>query len=300
MSTLPQHYSDLSPWSLPDERGLQVRGRRLDRGRPGIHFLSGNGFCGGVYWPFLRELTAQHDLVTQDIEGHGESDPTPRFSGVSRLTQRIHDVLDRLPLPSPLIGMGHSFGGALTLRQAVMQPSRFSAIVLLDPIMLPTRLWLGVKALSAINRNPMSVSTLRRRASWESAEAAFQRLNDRGIYKGWTEAAMRSFVDHATQDVPATAESAAARALRCPPSLEASIFANPLYAWRDLKRVQVPVLLVYGEASYPFFSQTVSRVRAMRPDVQLLPQPGGHCFMQERPQATAEAIAGFLAEHSRT
>lgn len=289
MLDLPERYTDLQPWSLPDERGRHMRGRRLDRGRTHLHFLSGNGFCGGVYWPLLQRLAADHDLLTQDIEGHGEADPTPGFSGVGRLVDRIEHNLDTLLPGMAPVGIGHSFGGALTLRLAARNPQRFSSIILLDPILLPTPLWLGVRAASRLGRNPLATAARRRRAVWPDAAAALERLRGRGIYAGWNEAALHSFIEHATHD------TAAGRELICPPALEAQIFSHPLYAWRDLARVRVPVTIICGQGSYPFFGAMLRRIRRRRPDISLSSLPGGHCYMQERPDEAAAKVASVLA-----
>lgn len=286
---LPERYTDLDAWALPDERGLQLRGRRLDRGlRPRLHVLSGNGFCGGVYWPMLRRLGEDFDLLTQDIEGHGESDPTPAFSGVAQVLQRIEHNLDRLLPDETPVGLGHSFGGALTLRLAARDPRRFSSIILLDPILLPTPMWLGTQLVTRLGRNPMVNAARRRRAVWTDAQTATARLRGRGIYAGWSEEGLASFIEYATRD------TSAGRELVCAPSLEAEIFSSPLYVWRDLARVRVPVTMICGEDSYPFFGWMLRRIRRRRPDIRLLTVPGGHCFMQERPGETAGLIASLL------
>jgi pimeloyl-ACP methyl ester carboxylesterase len=62
-----------TPWQSQAGSGPTLRGRRVDNGRPLIHFLHGNGFCGGVYWPFLRGLLPDYALFCHDLEGHGAS-----------------------------------------------------------------------------------------------------------------------------------------------------------------------------------------------------------------------------------
>src|SRR3546814_12329021 len=79
--------------------------------------------------------------------------------------------------------MGHSYGAALTVRAAAENPHLFRALVLLDPILLPTSLWLGTRLLARLGRNPMSRAARRRRDRWQSRVEAWTRQHDRGIYR---------------------------------------------------------------------------------------------------------------------
>jgi len=215
-----------------------------------------------------------------------------RFSGVEAVLQRVRDIIavQRLDGAS-LIGLGHSFGGALTLRLAADHPGLFKAIVLLDPIVIPTPAWLGVKLASALGRNPMAEGARRRRSRWDSREAAFDRLHDRGIYAGWTDEALACFVQHALRP----AEDGNGVRLSCPTALEARIFESPIYAWRAFRRVQCPVLFLYGQSSYGFFPWAQRLARRANPRVEVQSLPGQHCFMQQDPASTHAAIRGFLA-----
>lgn len=274
------------------------RGHRAEAPTPAaptIHFLSGNGFCGGTYWPLLRQFLTDYGLFCNDIEGHGASDAPARFSGVQPALDRIREIIGAQQLEQrPLIGMGHSFGGALTLRLAADHPRLFRAIVLLDPIVIPTPAWLGVKLASALRRNPMAEGARRRRSRWDSYEAAFDRLHNRGIYAGWTDEAMSCFVSHALRPD----EQGNGVRLSCPAELEAQIFEHPLYAWRSFRHVQCPVLFLYGQSSYSFFPWAHRRVRHVNPAIQVRTLPGGHCFMQQDPQASHAAIRDFLHAQS--
>lgn len=282
-------YTDLPRWTSTAGGGPTLRGRHGGAGRDWIHWLSGNGFCGGVYWPMLSPLAEDHRLFLHDIEGQGDSDAPPRFRGSRAVLARVPTVMDEQGLPAQgIIGMGHSYGGALTLRLADRQPERFQALVLLDPILLPRRLWLGVKLASALGRNPMSNGARRRRAVWADRTEARQRLAGRGVYAGWTEEALDHFIDHATRDTPS------GRALCCPPAIEAAIFEQPFYPWAAIRRLKIPTLVLVGADSYPFFPQTIRRIRALTPQVRIERVAGDHCFMQQNPTATSDAIRAFL------
>lgn len=286
-------YTQLEPWQWRDSaRYVTVRGRQR-RARPGyptLHWLSGNGFCGGVYWPMLSGLDSRFGLITHDLAGHGESDRVRRFDGVSRNVHRARSGLVERAPQAPLVAMGHSFGAALSLRMVAQMPEAFSALILLDPIILPRRYWLGSKFAAALNRNPMAQAARRRREAWSDAEAARAALEGRGIYKGWTDEALDAFIAHATFD------DGDRRRLCCDPELEAQIFENPLYLWRDIPQLKVPTLFLYGEESYFFMGPSGQRASRMQPRLRAEALPGGHCFMQQAPSITSDRVNEWLAD----
>ncbi|SFF49111.1 Pimeloyl-ACP methyl ester carboxylesterase [Fontimonas thermophila] len=286
--SLSDYLAATIPWTSSAGTGPVLRGRRTALRTPMLHFLHGNGFCGGVYWPFLRHFIGDYGLFCHDLEGHGGSDAPARYSGTAAIIARVPLVIADQRLPQPLVGIGHSFGAAVTLAVAARHPGLFRALVLLDPILLPPRDWLAVKLASWLRRNPMAESARRRRERWSSRAQALEHLRDRGIYRNWRSEALEAFVDHATRD-----DGSGARALCCPRDLEAAIFENPVYPWR-LPPVPCPILFVHGEHSYPFFPAAARRMMHRHPHITLRTLPGGHCFMQEDPDTAADTVSRFL------
>jgi pimeloyl-ACP methyl ester carboxylesterase len=280
-------------WESRAGAGPVLRGRRVEApaGRPTLHFMSGNGFCGGVYWPFLKRFLPEYGLFLHDIEGQGDSDAPAHFSGIDAVTRRVPEVLAEQGLRDdrPLVGIGHSLGAALTLKIAADNPGLFRAIVLLDPIVFPPPVWVGARLMSALGLHPMTRGALRRRREWANREEAADRLRNRGIYEGWTEEALQCFVDHATHD------EGGKRVLSCPPELEAEIYGRPVYPWPSFRKVQIPVLFLYGDASYPFFPVAERLARRANPRVRGATSPGRHCFMLEDPATAHDRVAAFLA-----
>lgn len=265
-------------WSSAAPGLPTIRGRRLDlAGRPTLHFLHGNGFCGGVYWQYLRLFLDGYGLFTHDMAGHGDSDPPPRFDGTPALGARIRQVIAEQGLDDgrPLIGIGHSRGAAMTVHLAARHPGLFKALVLLDPILLPAPVWVSWRLASVMGMNAMARGTRRRRVAWPSRDAALAHLRGRGIFQGWAEPALADFVDHAM------GERDGQWALKCAPELEAQIYEQPVYPWRDLRRLRVPVLYLYGDRSYGFFPMSARSARRLNPRVEVGTAPGGHCFMLE-------------------
>jgi pimeloyl-ACP methyl ester carboxylesterase len=286
----------LIPWTHSTSAGFTLRGwHSSPSGKPLLHFLHGNGFCGRTYAPLLEALAVDFDLWLCDIQGHGDSDHGGRFLGWNRNAELAIEAFEAgrgIFGEVPRVAVGHSFGGVLTSLILAHHPRLFARAVLLDPVIF-TPAMIGVMAFSEVlglhRRTTVASRARARRSHWPDREAAWRGLHGRGIFKGWTDEALRGYVDHAIRVVDNGAE------LKCRPSREAEIFSSfPKRLWPSLQRVATPTLILHGQGSYPFVAKSVARLTALNGHVSAQVVDGGHCFMQEFPEASASRCADFL------
>ncbi|MCJ8169465.1 alpha/beta fold hydrolase [Atopomonas sediminilitoris] len=287
----------LISWSHACSAGFTVRGQRsVPSGKPVLHFLHGNGFCGRVYSPLLALLAEHFDLFLSDVQGHGDSDHGGRFHGWNRTAELCVEAWQAFAeeyAGVPVYAVGHSFGGVLTSLIMAQHPSLFQRAVLMDPVLFTPKL-IRVMALSDVvglySRNKMATAARKRRRHWPNRAAVVEGLRGRGMFKGWTDEALWAFAEHALRDLDNGEVE-----LKCRPSREAEVFGSfPRRLWSSLKKVQTPVQVIYGDRTYPFVGEAVQRWRAINPLVRGLQVPGGHCFMQEQPSDSAQRVLAFL------
>lgn len=287
----------LLPWCHATREGFTLRGWHTPpSGKPLLHFLHGNGFCGRMYEPMLRQLSNDFDLWLCDVQGHGDSDHGGRFLGWNRNAALAMEALDAQGAAFagvPHYAAGHSFGGVLTALILGEQRQRFVRAVLLDPVIFTPAMIMGMSVgeLTGVTRHtPLARQARARRKHWSSREEAFTLLHSRGVYKGWADDALQAFVTHALKD---SAEGGVE--LKCCPSREADIFSSaPDRLWGLLGKVRTPTMVLYAEKTFPFVTESVARWQAMNDAVQALQVPGGHCFMQEQPDMAAQHVRAFL------
>ncbi|MBA6116922.1 alpha/beta hydrolase [Pseudomonas putida] len=286
----------LIPWSHESSEGFTLRGWRSPAsGKPLLHFLHGNGFCCLAYEPLLMRLGEHYDVWLSDVQGHGDSDHGGVFRGWNRTAALAVEAFEagRGEYGEvPRYALGHSFGGVLTGLILAARPDMFERAVLLDPVLFSRRM-IGVMGAAALvglhRRHALARKAASRRSHWPDREAATASLQGRGIFKGWSDAALQAYVDHAL------GECGEGVVLKCRPSREVEIFSSfPARMWSQLAAIQAPTLVLYGEATYPFVPRSVQRLSAINPKVTARQVPGGHCFMQEDPAMAAEQVADFL------
>jgi pimeloyl-ACP methyl ester carboxylesterase len=290
----------LLPWSHASSAGFTLRGWHSPAsGKPVLHFLHGNGYCGRVYQPLLEHLAEDFDLWLCDVQGHGDSDHGGRFHGWNRSAELALEAFAEGRArfaEAPVFALGHSFGGVLSSLMLAQQPQLFQRAVLLDPVLFSPAM-IGVMALSDVvglgRLNTLASKARKRRRQWPDRDAAYASLHGRGMFRGWTEAAFVAYIEHALGDTEQGVQ------LKCRPSREADIFGSyPKRLWPSLAKVVTPTEVIYGQRSYPFVAKSVARWCASNPHVRAQVVDGGHCFMQEQPTATAERVANFLLQRS--
>ena len=286
----------LLPWSFDTDAGFTLRGwHSPPSGKPLLHFLHGNGYCGRVYTPMLARLSEHFDVWLCDVQGHGDSDHGGRFHGWNRnaelATEAFKAQRERFG-EVPCYALGHSFGGVLTSLILAREPQLFRRTVLLDPVLFDPAM-IGVMALSDVvgllKRTGMAAKARKRRSQWSDRASAHAALQGRGMFRGWEEAAFDAYIEHALK------AQEGGVALKCRPSREADIFGSyPRRLWSSLGKVQTPTQVIYGACTYPFVARSVSRWCAINGNVSAQVVEGGHCFMQQDSAGSAERVRAFL------
>lgn len=188
--------------------------------------------------------------------------------------------------------VGHSFGGVLTGLMLASDPQLFGRAVLLDPVLFSRRM-LGVMGAAALvglhQRHALARKAASRRSHWPDRTAALASLQGRGIFKGWADAALQAYVEHAIGDC------GEAVVLKCRPSREVEIFSSfPKRMWASLCAINTPTHVIYGKHTYPFVPRSVQRLVSLNASISAQEVAGGHCFMQEDPAMAAEQVLAFL------
>ena len=289
----PSLIADLQPWEYETKSGLVLRGYYTEpSGKPLIHFIHGNGFCGLTFEVLLSYFQKDYDLFISDGQGHGNSDAGEKYPGWNRSAKYFAEVWSHYEsrwAKVPRIAMGHSYGAIMSTLVMARQPKLFDLGILMDPVYAPpvmARTMTTLSSLGLSQKMPLVKQAKVRTQSWENYQAVWDYLYQRGTFKGWQDACLKSYIDHALLQKPDGSMH-----LKCPPTIEAAIFSA--YAkglWPAIRRIKAPMTMLYGSRTYPFVKRSRSKIHQANLNYDFIEMPGGHCFMQERPKLTADEI----------
>jgi len=281
-------------WSLGRpgrSRYVSVDGRRLhylewDGPTPSVPtLLLVHGFRGHAHWwdgiaPYLAE---DFRVLALDLSGMGDSDPRSEYP-VYFGALDIAELLDALAT-GPVIGIGHSYGGARMLRACVDRPELFQRLIVCDSFVL----------LAGVEVPPDTASPVLVKRYYPDLQTALARYRLMPEQPGSLLAMLGHIARHSLRQ---EAEGWCWKFDPRLPRLVSDEEDGRLY----LPRVPRPVDIVYGECSV-----IVDRDMA-RHYVELLPQGRGpfgmpgtyHHMMIDQPLAMIAMLRGLLATGSET
>ena len=257
--------------------------REAGRG-PTVVCLHSNASHSGQWRPLMDRLAGRFHVVAVDSYGSGKTADWP-----SAHTIQLADEVELLApvlasASSPAYLVGHSYGAAVALKAAVMQPGRFGGLALYEPTLF-----------ALVDRiSPREVDGIRDTGT--DAAAALGR--------GEVEAAARRFIDFwmgrgSWDATPAERKPAIVQSVAHIRRWAHALFTEPA-TLEVLRKLTVPVLCMTGARS-PRSSLSVAEL-LMRtlPNAQRVAFPGfGHMAPVTHPDPVNEEIERFLLEVAR-
>ena len=259
----------------------------MTTGRAILQFSHANGFPAPVYRVFLDVLATRFDLRCVERFGHDPRHP---------VTDSWHHLADELveaiePHGRPVIALGHSLGGYLSLMAAVRRPDLVRGVVMLDAPLLSR--WLGgavafTKRIGAMDRFTPAPGTQHRRRVWPSREAALDHFSRKTVFRRFDRRCLRDYVEFALEPDPEGVR------LRFDPEIESRIYRTLPHALvQSAARLSVPGGVILGANSE--IARRTGRAASSR-YLAVATTPGGHLFPLQNPEAAAHAVLRMIGE----
>jgi len=224
-----------SPSSVPSTDGVELAVYDLGGAGLDVVFVHATGFCAGVWGPLAERLEGFR-RVALDIRGHGRSTPPDGGMEWRGTADDVLATVDALGLDRPF-GIGHSMGGAALLLAEEARPGTFRGLWLYEPVVFPP------DAFPDGQPNPMSGTARRRRADFDSPEAAVANFAAKPPLDELHPDCLAAYVRHGFEVLPDGSVT-----LRCRPEVEAATYemASRHEARQHLGEVPCPVTVLQG------------------------------------------------------
>ncbi|MGC1470322.1 MAG: alpha/beta hydrolase [Sphingorhabdus sp.] len=190
---------------------------------PTLLLLHATGFHARCWDATIKALPEDWHYIALDLRGHGRS---YRPDSLSDWLVTADDVaaFAQEKLHKTVFAIGHSMGGYVAARTAVLEPDKVAGLLLVDPVMMTPETY-AVEAENLVG-SPSEHPVARRRNAWESAEQMTAHFANREPYARWRLDVLSDYCLHGL--VPAA--NGEGFELACPPALEASAYMG---SWRN-------------------------------------------------------------------
>ncbi|MFM7801921.1 MAG: alpha/beta hydrolase, partial [Limnohabitans sp.] len=150
--------------------------KAVPSGAPRVLFFHGNSFPASTYSVMLNALR-QRGMQVHALEKIGHNPEFPVTSNWPHLVQEVHAFAQPLIAshPGPVVLVGHSLGGMLSLMMAAQYPALAHAVVMIDaPAVggLQAKVLQISKSLSLTKTFSPGAISRKRRNEWLSLEDA--------------------------------------------------------------------------------------------------------------------------------
>lgn len=252
-------------------------------GRPALmaHCFLGHA---GAWKGLAAALADPPDALAFDLPGHGRS-PMPAAPGdlLAEVAGQVPGLIGGFAPGRPVLGFGHSFGGAVLLHHALAAPETVAGLVLVEPVVFAAARdrpeWDGWLADEA----PVHAAL----AAGDPARAARIFVARNGDGTAWA----------------AIPEAERARLVRLIPLLSATapgVVADSggMLAPGRPEGFERPVLLVTGTASPPIFRAVCAALAERLPRAEVAQVAGaGHMLPVTHARAVAALVDDWRARH---
>ncbi|MBL8101620.1 MAG: alpha/beta hydrolase [Anaerolineales bacterium] len=266
-----------------------------------LHFLHANGYPPECYKPLFEHLQKQYHVFGMKLRPlWNDSNPNDIQDWHPLSDDLLRFLSDREA--GPVIGVGHSIGGIVTLRAAIRNPKKFRALVLLDPVLFVPSFLAGWNILRALGLgdkvHPLIAGTKKRRRTFDNLETVFRGYRSRPIFRYMSDDSLRIFIKGITRQ-----KKDGSYELVYSPEWEARIYLTGLRdfdLWRELPKLEVPTLIIRGAETDTFLEKAEQLVKKKNPKIQVVTMKNAtHILPLEYPKEVAEILNNFLTEDSR-
>lgn len=260
-----------------------------------IHLSPANGIPVASYQSLISYFAPHYRFTGMDCRGAwpDKSSPPKYFSWNDHADDLISAIESQYD--EPIIGMGHSLGGTVTLLAAQKRPDLFSKLIIIDAASLPYQImsnfyqtvprWLSFKLFKFIKR------THERQRIWSSREAFYDNYRNHSTYRLFTDQAFSDYVNFGLEE-----QADGQFKLIFNPEWESHNFRKVHYLWSALNGIPHPTLLLRAENTY-LYTQKIFDKRNNNLSVNITAQTipsTNHLVTHESPEILSKQILRWL------
>jgi 2-succinyl-6-hydroxy-2,4-cyclohexadiene-1-carboxylate synthase len=248
-------------------RAVRLHGERSGSG-PRLVMLHGFGQTCRCWGPVATDLARDHEVMRLDAPGHG---------GSSQVRASLPETAALVAgTAGPGIYLGYSMGARMALHVALAAPEVVHSLVLVG----------GTPGIE-----DASERAARRRRDRELAQRIRRRGVDAFVHEWLEQPMFASLPAHARFDAERRSNTAEGLAS----SLELAGTGAQASLWPDLSSLDMPVLLIAGEADHRYAAIAERMVRTIGTNAEAVRIPeAGHAAHLEQPESFVAALRAWL------
>ena len=221
--------------------------------------------------------------------------PNSSITDWSILGNDVINLLEQEKLRNIFL-VGHSIGGTLALMSLIKRPYLFSKVILLDPVLFPSSMflvWKIVKYFSLeLKIHPLAMIALKRRKIFKSYDELFYTYRKKQIFSKLTDEYLKIYIRSISMLNNKNIELIYSRKLESDIYLS-GLRKNPI-AWDRIKNIDIPMKVIYPNCTNTFPLLSRIKLKNRYKNFEFLKiNNNTHLFPMEDPHNVANEILSF-------
>jgi len=261
-------------------------------------FLHANGYPPECYQPLFKKLSDDYRILAMRQRPLWPGSNPEELNTWQPLTDDFLNFLDEHQAEASIV-VGHSVGGIVALRAALIHPERIRRLVLIDPVLFPPYIiwfWKVIRALGlGYQVHPLVRNSRHRRREFDDLDRLFHGFRRKPVFHFMGDEELRSYVEGIA------CKEARGFKLCYSVDWEMRIYitsvSSDMDIWRGLPGLKIPLLIIRGEETDTFWNSTARLVQKKDPSTRIVTVPGAtHLVPLEQPGEVSYAIKRFFQE----
>lgn len=249
-----------------------------------IQFSHANGFPALSY-SYLFELLQPHETRYVDKFAHG------KFRIHDRWDPMVDELIEHIDThyTEPVVALGHSLGGILSLFASDRRPELFRMVIVMDSPIFTTyyRLLIRFSQKSGI-ASPVAKTALRRRKQFATYDEAYQYLKQRNLFKPFNDRCFSDYIKYGFEPFEGGVK------LVYDTDVEYKVFQYMPTFFAPIK-MKMPAYFIHALYGDVARISNVNWIKRNFTGIELIPFNGSHMFPFEKPEETVTLIKTLIS-----
>tara|TARA_B100000029_G_C17486277_1_gene927369 strand:- start:463 stop:1290 length:828 start_codon:yes stop_codon:yes gene_type:complete len=260
-----------------------------------LHFLPGNSFTPCSYANILNEFTQNYLVKVFLLRSLWGDDKKPKFNDWKIF---LDDYINSIDIDNNIIGIGHSIGGNLLLKAAILKPEKFKKIILLDPTFFRPRIIRVWKFFNFFNIQhyflPLIKSAQNKKMSFDCIDEMFISYRKNKKFSNFNDETLLQLIESLIMEVENNRVE-----LIYPSDWDSRIYKkgllNDMFIWKNLKSLKVDTSIIMASNSDVFTNSTKELVIRYNSSIKIHPiLDADHLFPLNRSGDTIELLRSII------
>ena len=259
-----------------------------------IHFLHGNSMTPNSYKNILDGLSNTFNVKTSILRPLWKNNDFVDFSNWDIF---LEDYLDSIKNEEKITGVGHSIGGNILLKSAMLNPDKFEKIILLDPTFFPPYTIYAWRMISFFKVQSYFLAYIKnaenKKMQYSSIEDMFNSYRRYKIFSRFSDEDLLLFVNSLIFEKDGKVN------LIFDSRWDAHIYrtglVNDMFIWKNIQKLKTKTFIIRAEYSDVFYKKTSKLVLKRNSDIKIETLIGAdHLFPINNSANTLKLIENFI------